>query len=178
MEKIIVAFENDMTCRRISEMLESSGTAMCICVHSCGEVRRMINKARINIVVCGYKLPDGSAEQLFEDIPQTCTVLVVAPQSQLECLPEEIFRLPAPISRGSLIASIQMLFQMSRRLSQFIKPHRSDEDQKIVEEAKHLLMDRHGMTEEQAHRFIQKRSMDSGAKMVQTARLILDDLLG
>lgn len=178
MEKIIVAFENDTTCRRISEMLESSGTAMCSCVHSCGEVRRMANKARINIVICGYKLSDGSAEQLFEDLPQTCTMLAIASQSQLEYLPEEIFRLPAPISRGSLIASVQMLFQMSRRLNQFIKPHRSDEDQKIVEEAKHLLMDRHGMTEEQAHRFIQKRSMDSGAKMVQTAQLIMNDLLG
>ena len=30
-----------------------------------------------------------------------------------------------------------------------------------------------GMTEEQAHRFLQKKSMDSGAKMVQTAKLVL-----
>ena len=30
------------------------------------------------------------------------------------------------------------------------------------------------MTEEQAHRFLQKRSMDTGAKMVQTAQLVLD----
>ena len=34
-------------------------------------------------------------------------------------------------------------------------------------------MDRNGMTEEQAHRFLQKKSMDSGVKMVQTARLVL-----
>lgn len=178
MEKLIVAFENDTTCRRISEMLESSGTASCSCVHSCGEVRRMVNKARIHVVVCGYKLADGSAEDLFEDLPENCTMLVVATQSQLDMLPEDIFRLPAPISRGSLIASVQMLFQMNRRLSRFMKPRRSDEDQKLVEQAKRLLMDRNGMTEEQAHRFIQKRSMDSGAKMVQTAQLILDELIG
>ena len=35
-------------------------------------------------------------------------------------------------------------------------------------------MNRNCMTEEQAHRFIQKRSMDTGAKMVQTAMKILD----
>lgn len=156
-------------------MLESSGTASCTCVHSCGEVRRMVNKSRMNIVVCGYKLSDGSAEQLFEDLPATCTMLAIAPASQLDYLPEEIFRLPAPISRTSLIASVQMLFQMSRRLSQYLRPQRNTEDQRIVEEAKHLLMDRHGMTEEQAHRFIQKQSMDTGAKMAQTARLILED---
>ena len=35
-------------------------------------------------------------------------------------------------------------------------------------------MDRNGMTEEQAHRYLQKKSMDSGAKLVQTAQLVLD----
>ena len=44
----------------------------------------------------------------------------------------------------------------------------------LITRAKELLMNRNCMTEEQAHRFIQKRSMDTGAKMVQTARKILD----
>jgi response regulator NasT len=44
-----------------------------------------------------------------------------------------------------------------------------------VEEAKKLLMERNGMTEEQAHRYIQKQSMDGGTRMIQTARLILGD---
>lgn len=30
------------------------------------------------------------------------------------------------------------------------------------------------MTEEQAHRLLQKKSMDSGAKLIQTAQLVLD----
>lgn len=175
MEKIIVAFENDATCRRVSEMIESSGLASCINVHSCGEVKRMTNKARINIVVCGYKLSDGLAEYLYEDLPMSCSMLVVATQTQLERLNEDIFRLPAPISRSSLVASVQILFQVNRRLNKLTRPRRSDEDQTIVEEAKHLLMERHAMTEEQAHRFIQKKSMDNGAKMVQTAQMILSD---
>lgn len=136
----------------------------------------MVNKARINIVVCGYKLADGCVERLCEDLPATCTLLAVASRAQLELLPEEIFRLPAPISRAALIASVEMLFQMNRRLNRLVRPRRSDEDQKLVARAKQLLMDRNGMTEEQAHRFIQKRSMDSGAKMVQTAQFILDEM--
>lgn len=174
-EKIVVAFENEATCRRVSEMIESSGIASCISVHSCGEVKRITNKSRINIVVCGYKLADGSAESLYEDLPPICSMLMVASTAQLEMVDEEIFRLPAPISRGSLVASVQMMFQINRRLSKYVKPRRSDEDQHIVEQAKRLLMERHDMTEEQAHRFIQKKSMDSGAKMVQTAQMILGD---
>ncbi len=36
-------------------------------------------------------------------------------------------------------------------------------------------MERDGLSEEEAHRYIQKKSMDSGAKMVQTAVLVLED---
>lgn len=53
-------------------------------------------------------------------------------------------------------------------------PKRSAEDKLLITRAKELLMSRNCMTEEQAHRFIQKRSMDTGAKMVQTAMKILD----
>ena len=35
-------------------------------------------------------------------------------------------------------------------------------------------MDRHGITEEQAHYYLQKKSMDSRTKLAQTARLVLD----
>ena len=34
-------------------------------------------------------------------------------------------------------------------------------------------MDRHGMTEAQAHRFLQKESMDHGSKLAETARIVL-----
>ena len=53
-------------------------------------------------------------------------------------------------------------------------PKRSTEDKLLITRAKELLMSRNCMSEEQAHRFIQKRSMDTGAKMVQTAMKILD----
>jgi response regulator NasT len=53
-------------------------------------------------------------------------------------------------------------------------PTRSSEDKQMIAKAKELLMSRNCMTEEQAHRFIQKRSMDTGAKMIQTALKILD----
>lgn len=34
-------------------------------------------------------------------------------------------------------------------------------------------MDRNGMSEEEAHRYIQKTSMDSGTNMVETAEMII-----
>ena len=87
---------------------------------------------------------------------------------------DEIFRLPTPASKHDLIVTVQMLLRMGHRLERFVTPARSPQEQQIVDQAKRLLMDRHGMTEEQAHRLLQKKSMDSGAKLIQTAQLVLD----
>ena len=45
-----------------------------------------------------------------------------------------------------------------------------------MEQAKAVLMGRDGMTEEQAHRFLQKRSMDQGTRLADTARRVLDEI--
>ena len=43
-----------------------------------------------------------------------------------------------------------------------------------VKLAKELLINRHNMTEEQAHRYIQKKSMDTGKRNVEVAKIILN----
>ena len=40
-------------------------------------------------------------------------------------------------------------------------------------DAKELLMERNHITESEAHRYIQKCSMDTGNSLVETARMIL-----
>ena len=63
---------------------------------------------------------------------------------------------------------------VGRRLERYGRPCHSGEDRRLIDRAKALLMDRHGITEEQAHYYLQKKSMDSRTKLAQTARLVLD----
>ena len=173
-ETVIVAFENGKSRERIREILESSGTADCILCSSAAEVKRTVSQQRVAAVVCGFKLPDQTAQDLFQDLPASCAMLMVAVQGLLDLdQNEDIFRLAAPVSRGDLIASVRMLIQFGHRLERFVRPQRTEEERETIQAAKELLMDRHGMTEEQAHRFLQKRSMESGAKLAQTAKLVL-----
>ena len=51
------------------------------------------------------------------------------------------------------------------------------DEQEMIAEAKALLMERNNMTEEEAHRYIQKRSMDNGTGLTETAQMILSLLL-
>ena len=175
MEKVIVAFESAKSSDRVKEILESAGVSACILCRSAAEVKRVVNKQNVTTVVCGYKFADASAEELFSDLPISCAMLMVAPKSLLDlCGNGDIFTLASPVGKSDLVASVRMLTQIGHRLERFVRPRRSDEDAAIIEEAKAVLMDRHGMSEEQAHRFLQKKSMDTGSKMVQTARMVLD----
>ena len=175
MEKIIVAFESETTALRVKELLEGGGAAACLVCRTADQVRRAINKLPVPAVVCGYKLGDQTAELLFDDLPLSCAMLVLASQNLLELMQnDDIFRLPTPVSRGDLAASVRMLLQIGRRLERYVRPRRNREEQSLIDQAKRLLMDRNDMTEEQAHHYLQKKSMDSRTKLAQTARLVLD----
>ena len=97
MEQIIVAFESPKSCDRVREIVENSGTASCIVCRSAAEVKRTVNKQRVSTVVCGFKLPDESAEDLFADLPSSCAMLMVAVQNLLDlCQTDDIFKLASP----------------------------------------------------------------------------------
>lgn len=175
MEKVIVAFENEKSAKHIREILETAGLASGLVCRSAAEVKRLVYQQHLSTILCGYKLRDDTAESLFDDLPSTCSMLVIAVQDLLQLIEnDDIFKLMAPVSRSDLTASVRMLLQMGRRLEKFVRPRRPLEEQAIIQEAKLILMDRNSMTEEQAHRFLQKISMDTGTKLIQTAQMVCD----
>ena len=165
MEKIIVAFESEKSCERICDILEGGSVAVCCKARSGGEVKRLVAKQHIGTIVCGYKLRDGSAAS---------TMVVIARQDMLDMLSDDIFKLAAPVSKGDLCASVNMVLQVGHRLEKALRPKRNEEENEAVSKAKRHLMERDGLSEEEAHRYIQKKSMDSGAKLIQTAQLVLE----
>ena len=185
MRQLIVAFERPSNCDRLREILESTGEFSCLVCRSAAQVKRAVHKLRLDQVVCGFKLADESCEALYGDLPQRCAMLMVAPQAQLDlCTAAGIFKLPAPVRRSELLASVRLLAQVARSASSQMAhsassqghppARRSQEERELVERAKQVLMARSGMTEDQAHRFLQKRSMDNGARLADTARRVLE----
>ena len=64
------------------------------------------------------------------------------------------------------------LFERTRKKKR--KPgQRTKEEQELVDRAKAILMERNQMTEEEAHRYLQKTSMDNGTSFTETAQMIL-----
>ena len=176
-QTVIVAFESGENSARIKAALESEGEFSCLVCRSAAEVKRAVRKQHLCIIVCGFKLADETCENLFYDLPEGCFMLMAGSQNRLELSETEgIFKLRSPVRRGELLASVRMLAQFQRYIPREKGPaKRGEEEQRLIQRAKAVLMDRHGMTEEQAHRFLQKQSMDNGAKLTDTARLVLAD---
>ena len=178
MDQVIVAFASEKTCLRVREILEHSGTASCLTCRSGDQVRRWVNQLHIAAVVCGYKLAEECAPELLHDLPPFCSMLLVAPQNQLELVGgAHLYPLPAPVSRGALSEAVELLLLVSRAAGQGFA-RRSQQEQEVIHQAKALLMERCCLTEEEAHRFLQRKSMDRGEKLAQTARLVLEGACG
>ena len=69
-----------------------------------------------------------------------------------------------------------MMIDGVSRARQKAKQHRlsrSDADKQVINKAKEILMDKHHMTEPEAHKYLQKCSMESGCNMVEAAEMVL-----
>jgi response regulator NasT len=82
-----------------------------------------------------------------------------------------------PIRRMDLISTVNMFLNLADPTPPAIKKKIQSgnyNEKKILMQAKNLLMGRNNLTEPQAHRLIQKKSMDTGRKMAETAMIILN----
>ncbi len=176
MEQVIVAFEHSGTGERVREILESGGTAACVLCRSADRVRRLAYRQRIGLVVCGFKLGDSTAQQLYRDLGGRCAMLVIASQSHLDMIADpEIGRLALPVTRGELNRTVsRMLREGPRGAEAPPRPGRPEEERRLIQRAKDVLMESRGLTEEQAHRLLQKQSMDLGVPLARAARAVLD----
>lgn len=173
MERVVLAFSKDETADKIRIMLDGSGYEVVMNCHSKAELLRSIADMDEVLIIMGYKLPDGVVDDVFEDLQEGQKLIsIVRADRQSEIYNQEIFVVTIPINRQSLINSIETFVGIIERRKHRVK--RSPEEQKIIQDAKAYLMENHMMTEEQAHRFIQKRSMDMGTKFIDTARAILN----
>ena len=177
MDTVIVAFESTAMGERFRDVLESSGAAKCLLCRSGDQVRRLLGRQTVYCVVCSPHLADGPAEWLAEDLPPACSLLMVGPQHVLDaCAGQDVFKLPTPIRKEEAVSTVRLLLQFGRRMERALRPRRREADQELVNRAKGLLMEKKGLSEEEAHRLLQKRSMDGGLPMAQAARRVIEEL--
>lgn len=129
------------------------------------------------IIICGYKMTDMIYRELHDCLPKGFEMLLLVSQHMMnECMDNDIICLSMPLKVHDLVNTVHMMSQAitrRRRKAKQMPRTRSAEESALIKEAKELLMNRNNMTEEEAHRYIQKCSMDSSTNMVETAQMVL-----
>ena len=181
MTNIIVAFPKQDNARNIKKILMRNGYHLEAVCTTGAQVLQNANELEGGIVVCGYRFVDMMYTELHEYLPSHFQMLLVASAANCsERALDGIICLSTPLKVHELLQTVEMMEYTitRRRKKEKLKPRqRTEEEIALINEAKELLMKRNNMTEEEAHRYIQKRSMDNGTNLAETAQIILSLLL-
>lgn len=177
MSSIIVAFSRRENAVNIRNILVKSGLEVSAVCQTGAKVLQYAEVYGGGIVICSPRMQDMHYTQMREYLPDTFEILLIAPADKwTDSLPDGVVGLPMPLKLYDLVNTIGMIQQSQcrRRRRRRETPQRRDEaERRIIEQAKQLLIERNHMSEEEAHRYVQKTSMESGTDMVETARMIL-----
>lgn len=177
MINIIVVLPKIEDAKGIRGVLMKNGFQVTAVCSTGAQVLSQLQDINDGIVICGYKMTDMIYTELHDCLPPGFDMLLLASQAVLnERHCSDIMYLAMPLKVHDLIDTVDMMCQavMRRRRKEKAKPKkRNTEEEALIKEAKVLLMNRNHMTEEEAHRYIQKSSMDSGTNMIETAQMIL-----
>lgn len=177
MTNIIVVFAGIDNAKSIKNILVKNGFSVAAVCTSGAQALGHADEFRDGIIISGYKLADMVCMELKNNLPDGFEMVVMASQRVLaEVSGNGIIGLAMPLKVHELVNTVGMLSQgiIRRKKKQKEKPRkRSGEEASVIENAKRLLMERNNMTEEEAHRYLQKHSMDNGVNMAETAQILL-----
>lgn len=177
MENVIIVFPKPEDGRNMKGILTRNGITVDAVCTSGAQALEYANTLNEGVVICSYRFNDMYYTQLEESLPVTFDMLLVASQAhRLDHEDRRIIRLGTPIKVFDLIDTVHMMFEAQhrrRKKARLAPKERSEEDKDIIRQAKGVLMERNSMTEDEAHKYIQKCSMDSGNGLVETAKMVL-----
>ncbi len=177
MTNMIVVFRNPEEARSIKNLLVRAGHTHTYLCTTGAQAISQAEDLHDGIILCGYQLKDMMYRELHECMPRGFEMILLIQAAFVEeCMGNDIVCLTMPLKVYDLLNTVGMVEQniVRKRKCRREQPReRSKKEAGLILEAKLLLMERNHMTEEEAHRYIQKCSMDSSTNMVETAQMIL-----
>jgi len=151
---------------------------------SVSKARRLLLEKAYDLILVNSPLPDGSGVRFCMDPgadSQTGILLMVKRELYEEIyyklLPCGVITLAIPTSREVLSQAVRDLCVLRERARQSQGRQATVEEKmeelRLVNRAKWLLIEKRGMTEDEAHRYIQNRAMEQRISKKQAAEEII-----
>ncbi len=170
----------------IGSLWQDSFAVDCIdCAASAGEARRGTLEKAYDFIVVNAPLRDEFGSRLCMDASMsagTVAVLFAATEVYDEIVqkvaPHGVFVIRKPAAKQTIAQSFSLLVSARERLRTVERKANKTESKldeiKTVNRAKWLLIDNEGMSEPDAHKYIEKAAMDSGITKKQAAQMIIE----
>ena len=175
--------------RTVSDLLPRNDFFPVNMVKSCGEARRALLDKEYDIVLINAPLQDDFGMRLAIDVCSTshagvllCVKSALYNDVYSKVTPHGVLTLSKPTSLPMITHSLRVLCALRERLRKLEAKQQSVEERmeeiRLVNRAKWLLIQCLNMTESQAHRYIEKQSMDTRTSKREVAQDIIKTYAG
>lgn len=181
--RVLVAGGNDKLCELIGQILPKSDYEPPVRAVTVGETRRLLLDMQTDIVILNAPLKDEFGTQVAMDLAEdNVSVLLLVPADAYEqvCGQVEdygVVTLPKPVSRQSFYTAIKVLTALRGKLLRMDRKNQALQEKmmdiRTVNRAKWLLIERHHMTESDAHHYIERQAMDMRLSRREVAEYII-----
>jgi two-component system, response regulator PdtaR len=186
--RVVIAEDEAIIRLDLRETLEEEGYDV---VGECGrgdQAVELVRSLKPDLAILDVKMPgiDGIEAARLINAEKICGILVLTAFSQREFVERArdagaLAYLVKPYQKSDLIPAMELAIGRFREMQALASDVASLEDQlatrKLVDRAKGMLMDDHGMKEAEAFAFIQKKAMSERTRMKDVAdRIISGDL--
>lgn len=133
------------------------------------------------LLLTSWRLPDMTGAELVRKAGSASAMMIVpGDYDPAELDGAQVLTLHNPISQDALIQAVRTMSFCANRMQALEqkaqKLERQLAERKVIERAKGRLMDALHLSESEAHYRIQKKSMDTGRRIVDVAQEILDSV--
>ena len=182
--RVLIAEDEAIIRLDLRETLEEEGYEVVGETGRGDEAVELARSLKPDIAILDIKMPglDGlEAARAITD-ERLCGVLVLTAFSQRDFIEQArdagaLAYLVKPFQKSDLVPAIELAIGRFRELTALADEVRGLEEQletrKLVDRAKGILMDRHGLSEHDAFSFIQKRAMANRTKMKNVAEQVI-----
>lgn len=169
MTNIIIAFHSEKNRNNIYSLVKSNGFSVNNTCISASNLRQCCGYLNNAIVICGCKFMDENIYTVIEDLHLNFTFIVVDNSNNLSNLDNnKCSKLALPIKHTELLNTLNLaLYQNDEKLKAINK--------KLLIDTKSLLSKTLNMSESDAHKYIQKKSMDERTSMNEICNNILSE---
>lgn len=180
MQSVLIVSSSTVLTDLFTEMLTQLSTDEPVIVKTCGEARRMLIERSFDLCIINSPLPDETGFRLSTDVIGTkCNQVILVLKQEIAAEIAEkvedygVFTVEKPLSKPTFWTALKMASAAFNRLNRVRTENdrlrQRLEDLKIISRAKILLIEKDGLSEEEAHKKIEKVAMDYRLSRVQVA---------